>query len=91
MGIPNCLTIINTSYKNCFEYAVAPLTELIKENTLSLVTNLSILPLKLLLTGAAVSVPGLILCIAKLIVERKWCCSYPDLAKNIESASDAKY
>ena len=63
MGIPNCLTIARTSNKNYFQYASAPLTELINENALSLVTNLSIVPLKLLLTVPAVSVPGLILCI----------------------------
>ena len=36
------------------------------------------------------SVPGLILSIARFIDEHKWCCSYTDLAKKI-SASDAKY
>ena len=81
--IPNCLTIANTSYKNCFQYAGVLLTEFIKENALPLATNLSIVSLKLVLTAPAVGVPALILCIAKLIVERKWCYSYTDLAKNI--------
>ena len=88
LGIPNYLTIASKSYKN-FQYAVFPLTELLKENALSLATNLSIVPLKLLVTVPAVSVSGLVLCIAKVIDERKWCCSYKDLAKNIQSTSDA--
>ena len=83
MGIPNCLTMDSTSYKNCFQYAGVPLTELINENALSLATKLSIVALKLLLTVPAVSVSGLILCIVKFIDERKWYCSYADLAKNI--------
>ena len=69
LGIPNCLTIANTSYKNCFQYAGVPLIEPINENAMSLATNLSIAPLKLLLTVPAVSVPGLILCRAKFIDE----------------------
>ena len=73
VGIPNCLTIARTSNKNCFQYAGVPLTELINENALSLATNLSIILLQLLLTVPAVSVPGLILCLAKFIDERKWC------------------
>ena len=60
VGIPNYLTIANTSYKNCFQYAGVPLTELINENALSLTTNLSVIPLKLFLTVPDVSVPGLI-------------------------------
>ena len=83
VDIPNCLTMARISNKNCFHYAGVPLTELINENALSLATNFSIVPLKLLLTVPSVSVPGLILCIAKFIDERKWCCSYTDLAKNI--------
>ena len=47
------------------------LTEIIDENALSLAANLSVVPLKLFLTVPAVSVPGLILCIAKFIDERK--------------------
>ena len=35
------LTIASTSYKNCLQYTVVPLTELINENSLSLTTNLS--------------------------------------------------
>ena len=81
VGIPNCLTIANTSYKNCFQYVGVPLSELITEKALSLATNLSIVLLKLLLTVPAVRVPDLILCIAKFIDERKWCCSYAVLAK----------
>ena len=80
----------STSYKNCFQYASVPLIGLINDNALSLVTNLSIVPLKLLLTVPAVSEPGLILCIAKIIDERIWCCSYTDLEKNIQSVFDAK-
>ena len=60
IGIPNCLTIANTSHKNCFQYAGVPLTELINENALSLTTNLSVIPLKLFLTLSDVSVPGLV-------------------------------
>ena len=46
----------NTSYKNCFQYARVPLTEVINENALSLAAYISIVPLKILLTVAAVSV-----------------------------------
>ena len=56
-------------------------TKLIEENAFSLATNLSIIPLKLLLTDLTLSVPGLILCIAKFIDKRKWCYSYTDQAK----------
>ena len=63
--------------------AGVPLTELINENTLSLGTNISTVPIKLLLTVPAVSVPGLILCKAKFIDEHNWCCSYTDLAKKM--------
>ena len=56
---------------------------LINENLLSLGTNLLIVPLKLLLAVPGESVPSLVLCIAKFIDERKWSCSYTDLAKNI--------
>ena len=83
VDIPNCLTIARTSYKNCFQYAGVPLTELIHENALSLATSLSLVPLKLLLTVSAVSMTGSILSIATFIDERKWCCSYTELAKNI--------
>ena len=69
MGVHNCLTIASTSYKNCCQYGGVPLTELINKNALSLATNLSTVPLKLLLTVPAVSLPGLILCIAKFINE----------------------
>ena len=67
----NCLTITSTSCKNCFQYVGVPLTELINQNELSLATNPSTVPLKLILPVSAVSVPGLILCIAKFIDERK--------------------
>ena len=56
--------------KNWFHYASAHLN--INENALSLAPNLSIIPLKLLLTVPAVSAPGLILYIAKFIDEPKW-------------------
>ena len=90
MGISNCSTIASTSYKNRLRYAGFPLTELINENELSLVTNLSIVQFILFLTVAAVSVPVLILRITKFIGERKWYCSYTDLVKKIQSAFDAK-
>ena len=83
VGIPNCLNIASTSYKNFFQYAGVPLTELINKNALSLATNLPITPLKLFLTIPTASVPGLILCIAKFIDERKWYCSYTGLEKKI--------
>ena len=69
--VPNCLTIVRASYKNCFHYASVPLTELINENTLSLATNLPVVTLKLFLTVPFVGVPGLVLCIAKFIDECK--------------------
>ena len=83
VDIPNCLFISSTSSKSCFQYVGVHLTELIYKNALFLAANLSIVPLKLLLTLPAASVPGLILCIAKFIDERNWNCSYRDLAKNI--------
>ena len=83
VGIPDCLTIAGTSYKNCFQYIDVPLTELISENALSLATKLLIVSSKLLLIVSAVVVPGLILCIAKFIGEHKRFCTYTDLAKNI--------
>ena len=82
VGIPNCLTIASTSFKNCFQYAGVSLTELINENVMFLATKLSIVPLKLLSIVPATNVPGLILCIVKFIDEHKWCCWYTDLAKN---------
>ena len=81
VGIPNCWSIASTSYKNFFQYAGVPLTELINKNALSLAKNLSVTLWKLFLTIPTASAPGLILCIAKSIDERKWCCSYTDLAK----------
>ena len=63
--------MVSASYKNSLQYAGVPLTELIKENALSLATILSIVPLKLLLTVPLVSLFGLILYIAKFIDERK--------------------
>ena len=58
MGIPNCLAIASTSYKNCFQYAGVPLTELLNENALSLATKLSVVTLKLFLIVPAVMLPG---------------------------------
>ena len=83
MGIPDCLTIASTSYKNSYQYAGVPFTELIKEKVLLLATKLSMVPLKLFFNVPSVSVRGLIFCIAKFIHERKRCCSYTGLAKNI--------
>ena len=40
VGIPNCLTIAGASYKNCFQCASVPLTELVNENAVLLATNL---------------------------------------------------
>ena len=57
-GIPNCLTIPSTSYKNYFQYVHVPLTEPKNESELSLTTSLSTIPLTLFLTLLAVSVPG---------------------------------
>ena len=71
MGISYCLTIESTLYKNFFQYVGVPFTELINEKVLSLATNLSLVLLKLFFTAPAVSVPGIILCIAKFIDERK--------------------
>ena len=61
VGIPNCLAMASTPYKNCFQYAGVRLAEFINENTLSFATILSIVSLKLLLTVPAMSVPGLIM------------------------------
>ena len=47
VGIPNCLTMASTLYKNYFQHAGVPLTEFINENVLSLATNFSTVPLKL--------------------------------------------
>ena len=55
----------------------------LNENALSLATNLSIFPLRIFLTIPAVSLPALILCIAKFFDERKWCRLYTDLAETI--------
>ena len=44
VGILNCFIITRTSHKKFFWYAGVPLTELIKENALSLATNLSKVP-----------------------------------------------
>ena len=71
MGIPNCLTIARTSYKNCYQYVGVPWTGLANENTLLLAINFSIVPIKLFLTVPVVSVPGLTLCMAKFIDQRK--------------------
>ena len=81
VGIPNCWSIASTSYKNFFQYAGVPLTELINKNALSLARNLSVTLWKLFLTIPTTSAPGLILCIAKSIDERNRCCSYTGLAR----------
>ena len=47
LGITNCLPIAATSYKNCFQYAGVPLTDVINETVLSLAANHSVAPLKL--------------------------------------------
>ena len=83
VSIPNCLTIVNKSYKNCFQYAGIPLTDIMNETALYLATKLSIVPIKLFLIVPTMILPGLILCIAKFIDERKWYYSYTDLSKNI--------
>ena len=83
VGIFNYLTIASTSYKTCFKYAGVPLTELINEKSLSLATNLPAVPLKLFLIVTAVILPGLILCIAKFIDERKWYFIHRPGKKNI--------
>ena len=56
VSIPNCLSTASISYKNCFQYAGVPLTELINDNALFLATNISIASLKLILTVSFVSV-----------------------------------
>ena len=56
VSIPNCLSTASISYKNCFQYAGVPLTELINENALFLATNISIASLKLILTVSFVIV-----------------------------------
>ena len=83
VGIPNFLTIANTTYKRYFQCADVPLTELVNENAVSLTTSLSVVLLKQIFTVPAVNVPGLIVCYAKIIDERRSCYSYIDLAKNI--------
>ena len=47
VGTPNWLTLASKFHKNCFQDHGFPLTGLIKENALSLATNLSIVPSKL--------------------------------------------
>ena len=79
VGIPDCLTIANSSYKNCFQHVGVPLTELINEYLLSLATNLSIFFLKLHCSYCECT--WFNLCIAKFVDERKWCYSYTDLVK----------
>ena len=85
VGIPNCFTIANTSYKNCFQHVKFPLTELINEKALSPETRLSIVLFKLPLNIAAVSVPGLLmnglLVNGFMVLMVYWCCSYTDLAE----------
>ena len=66
---------------NYFQYVYVPLIELINEKVSSFATDLSIIPLKLLLTISAVRPTGLILCIAKFIDKRKWRCSHTDVEK----------
>ena len=57
--------------------------EIINKNALSVATNRSDVPLKFFLPVPAASVSDLILCIAKFADERKWYCSYTDLAKKM--------
>ena len=47
VGTPNCLTLASKFHKNFFQDHGFPLTGLIKEITLLLATNLSIVPSKL--------------------------------------------
>ena len=70
MRIPNCITIASTYHKNSYQDLGLPLTELVNESVLSLTTNLPIVPLRLFLTVHAFNVPGVILCIVKLIDAR---------------------
>ena len=79
MGIPNCLTIANVSFKNRLQYAGVSLTQLINKNALSLATNFPIFPLKLFSIVSTVNVPGLDLHIAKSIDEHKCYCSQADM------------
>ena len=65
MDIPDYLSIGNTSHKICHHHAGIPLAVLINENTLTLITNLFIVSLKFCFHVPAMSVPGLVLCIAK--------------------------
>ena len=60
VGISNYLTLASTLYKNCFQYAGNPLTDLMNENALSFATNLFVVPLTLFLTVPAVSLSDLI-------------------------------
>ena len=57
--------------------------KLINENALLLAKNVSIVSLILFLTSPALSVPDLILCIVMFVDDRKECCSYKGLLKNI--------
>ena len=66
----NMCVSVNCSH-NCFQYASVPLDGHMNKNALTIVTNLSIVPLKSLLTVLALSVPRLILSIAKFINESK--------------------
>ena len=65
IDIPDYWSIGNTWHKICHHYTGIPLTVLINENTLILATNLFIVSLKFCFYVPAISVPGLILCIAK--------------------------
>lgn len=70
VGIPNWLPRASISCKSVSRMLVFFLTELLLGNELSLATNLLIVPLKWFLTVLpAVSVPGLMLCVAKAFDE----------------------
>ena len=71
-GISHCLIISSTLKENCLQYAGVPFIDIINENTLSLATHISIVPLKIFLIFPVACVPGLILWIAKFIDGRSW-------------------
>ena len=62
--------LISYHKKNCFQYDGAHFTELINKNPFPLARKLSIIPLKISLTGPAVIVPDLTLCITKFLDKR---------------------
>ena len=82
MAMSENMWVYSMPYKKLFPLCWCSLG-LIKENALSLATNLWTVPLKLRLTFLVVSVSGLILCITKFIDKCKWCCSYTDTIHNL--------